>query len=289
MRAMQYVGSTKVVLKSCHRRSSLQEVFDRRIRPAMPSIVPEKYLTPAVTEVPIVQFNVGEGITYVPPNPETRSFGYVKVNAQKFADFTRSEILGLALNLGNPGHHFRKAGFEPVHGGYPAFLTEAHPIANISIMFEPSAFQPYHAFDKGWGLYSELLGAQLKLYNSEARGMIQHHYSHLLDALRAVVDTGIHAAGWTGDKAAAYLMENGNLSEAHARAIVSEAASYPGLLSAAKVGQTVITNVRSEIRKRMGRERFDVRTFHEDVLACKGPLFILLKCVSERRGLPVPN
>jgi uncharacterized protein (DUF885 family) len=122
----------------------------------------------------------------------------------------------------------------------------------------------YSAYGEGWALYTENLGKELGLYTDPYQyfgmlGMEMHR------AIRLVVDTGIHAKGWSREKAIEYSLENEAESEA---SIISEIERYmanPGQALSYKIGQLKIRELRAKAKKELG-DNFDIREFHNQVL-----------------------
>lgn len=122
----------------------------------------------------------------------------------------------------------------------------------------------YSAYGEGWALYTENLGKELGLYTDPYQyfgmlGMEMHR------AIRLVVDTGMHAKGWSREKAIQYSLDNEAESEA---SIISEIERYmanPGQALSYKIGQLKIRELRSKAKKEMG-DKFDIREFHNQVL-----------------------
>ncbi|MDO6744586.1 DUF885 domain-containing protein [Tenacibaculum soleae] len=122
----------------------------------------------------------------------------------------------------------------------------------------------YSAYGEGWALYTENLGKELGLYTDPYQyfgmlGMEMHR------AIRLVVDTGIHAKGWSREKAIQYSLDNEAESEA---SIISEIERYmanPGQALSYKIGQLKIRELRAKAKKELG-EKFDIREFHNQVL-----------------------
>lgn len=122
----------------------------------------------------------------------------------------------------------------------------------------------YSAYGEGWALYTENLGKELGLYTDPYQyfgmlGMEMHR------AIRLVVDTGMHAKGWSREKAIQYSLDNEAESEA---SIISEIERYmanPGQALSYKIGQLKIRELRAKAKKELG-EKFDIREFHNQVL-----------------------
>ena len=125
------------------------------------------------------------------------------------------------------------------------------------------------AFVEGWALYAASLGHDLGLY-TDPYSQFGALNAELLPAARLVVDTGIHAKGWTRDKAIDYLRANTTLGESAIQAEVDRSIAAPAEGIAAKVGQLTILGLRHRAQQKLG-PRFDVRAFHEQVVG-SGPL-----------------
>jgi uncharacterized protein (DUF885 family) len=159
----------------------------------------------------------------------------------------RYEAETLAFHEAVPGHHLQIAIAQELED-LPAFRRLSGPTAYV----------------EGWGLYSERLSAEMGLHS----GDIDRFGIASYDAWRAcrlVVDTGLHALGWSRDRAIGFMVEHTALAENN---IVNEVDRYlamPGQALAYKLGQREILGLRSEARAALG-PRFDIRAFHDAVL-----------------------
>jgi uncharacterized protein (DUF885 family) len=120
------------------------------------------------------------------------------------------------------------------------------------------------AFGEGWALYTERLGTEMGIYETpyEVFGMLSYQAWR---ASRLVVDTGIHAMGWTREQAQAYLRENTALSEHEVTTEVDRYISWPGQALSYYLGQMAIMEARAKAEKALGG-KFDIRAFHDTVL-----------------------
>jgi uncharacterized protein (DUF885 family) len=153
----------------------------------------------------------------------------------------------LLVHEGSPGHHFQ--------------LSIARELRHVPRM---RRFSIVTAYAEGWGLYAETLGRDLGLYTDPYQ-YYGYLSSELWRAIRLVLDTGIHAKGWTLEQAMEYARRNSSESEVSIKSEVERFAAIPGQALAYKIGQMKI----SELRRRAERElggRFDVRAFHRVVL-----------------------
>ncbi|RZA32778.1 MAG: DUF885 family protein [Lysobacteraceae bacterium] len=120
------------------------------------------------------------------------------------------------------------------------------------------------AFGEGWALYAERLGVEMGIYETpyEHFGMLSYQAWR---ASRLVVDTGIHAKGWTREQAQAYLMENTALAKHEVETEVDRYISWPGQALSYYLGQMAIQEARARAEKALG-PKFDIRNFHDTVL-----------------------
>jgi uncharacterized protein (DUF885 family) len=153
----------------------------------------------------------------------------------------------LFLHEGRPGHHFQIS-LAQENEKLPAFQR----------------FGGNTAYVEGWALYSESLGYELGFFTDPYQ-----NYGHLNDeilrAMRLVVDTGIHAMGWSRDQAIKYMLDNSAMSPTDATAEVERYIAIPGQALAYKVGQLTIRRLRSQAERELG-PKFDIRDFHAQVL-----------------------
>ena len=120
------------------------------------------------------------------------------------------------------------------------------------------------AFVEGWGLYSERLADDMGLYSSDLDRIGMLSFDAWRDC-RLVVDTGLHAMGWTRQQAIDYMVQNTVLAENNIANEVDRYLAMPGQALAYKVGQLEILALRDEGRKRLG-DKFDLKKFHDVVL-----------------------
>jgi uncharacterized protein (DUF885 family) len=158
-----------------------------------------------------------------------------------------------------PGHHFQLA-IEIELRGLPRFRTE---IASVK---ESPGLPPLigTGFIEGWGLYAERLADEMGLYATEFErmGMLEQQFGR---ALRLVVDTGLHARGWSREQAIDYMQERWGAPQSFCEREVDRYTVWPAQALAYKVGQREIQRARREVAERMG-DRFDLAVFHDEVL-----------------------
>ena len=152
------------------------------------------------------------------------------------------------------------------------FLHEAIPGHHFQIMIqreneELPRFRRYGgftAYSEGWGLYAESLGKELGAFTDPYQyfGGLN---AELWRSIRLVVDTGIHAKGWTRDQVLEFMYANSAVAEARAVSEAERFMAIPGQALAYKIGQLKIRDIRSNAEARLG-DRFDVKAFHREVL-----------------------
>jgi len=156
-------------------------------------------------------------------------------------------ISALTLHECEPGHSFQMA-FQLEQGEQPKFRRNVY----------------FSGMGEGWGLYSERLGIEMGLYDTPQKDMGRLGYE-MWRATRLVVDTGIHAKGWTKEQAVAFMKDNTTLTDANIDAEVNRYISNPGQALAYKLGELKIRELRARAEKALG-DRFDLRRFHDAVL-----------------------
>ncbi len=152
------------------------------------------------------------------------------------------------------------------------FLHEAIPGHHYQVMLaiENAALPPFQRFGgntayvEGWALYAESLGPSFGLF-ADPYQLYGHYNDEMLRAMRLVVDTGIHALGWSRDQAIDYMLENSAMSRTDATAEVERYIAIPGQALAYKLGQLTIRRLRTEAEQALGTQ-FDPREFHTQVL-----------------------
>ena len=216
----------------------LGEVFD--IRPQAPVIV-----------IP----DPGGGGYYEPPALDGSRPGafYAAQGGQQ----PRYNMASLTYHEAIPGHHFQIALAQET--GLPLFRRNS----------------PFTAYVEGWALYAERLAWEIDLYEGDPYGNLGRLQFELLRAVRLVVDTGIHAKGWTYDEAISYMMETNGYSEGSAQYRISRYIAWPGQATAYMIGMLEILELRQSAMDELG-DQYDIKEFHNVVLTSGAvPLDIL--------------
>jgi uncharacterized protein (DUF885 family) len=187
------------------------------------------------------------GGEYMPGTPDGKRPGVFYVNTYNLKAQPRYGMETLSLHEASPGHHFQISIAEELTG-IPKFRR----------------FNGYVAYAEGWALYAESIGKELGLFTDPLQ-----YYGRLADellrAMRLVVDTGIHAKGWTREQAIRYMLDTSSMAESDVVAEVERYIAVPGQALGYKVGQLAIAELRHEAERALG-PRFDVKAFHRQVL-----------------------
>ncbi len=204
------------------------------------------------------------GAYYYPPTMDGGRPGIYFVNAYDLPSRTYWSAASTTYHEAVPGHHFQIA-LEMELQGLPAFRTLGH-------------WPQGTAYVEGWALYTERVADEAGLFRSEAErfGMLD---SQALRAVRLVVDTGLHAFGWSRQRAFETMVQAG-IHPTDAGIETDRYIAWPGQALAYMTGRREIERLRRERVARDG-DAFDIRRFHDDVLRHgKLPLRILADAVS---------
>jgi uncharacterized protein (DUF885 family) len=169
----------------------------------------------------------------------------------------------IAYHEGLPGHHMQLSIAQELTG-LPTFRTLAG----------------FTAFSEGWGLYAEALAKEIGAYE-DPYSDFGRLTSEIWRAIRLVVDTGLHAKGWTEAEAVEYMQANSAIAAGQIRSEVRRYIVMPGQATAYKIGMIKIQELRARSEATLG-EAFDIREFHDVVLGSGGlPLTLLERRVDE--------
>ncbi|WP_337180432.1 DUF885 domain-containing protein [Sphingopyxis granuli] len=188
--------------------------------------------------------------------PDGSRPGIFFINLRDTGEWPRYTLPTLAYHEGAPGHLFEGA-----------------------LKYEDAALPLYRqtasvtAFGEGWGLYAEQVADELGMYDDDPLGKIGYLASYAFRASRLVVDTGLHAMGWSREQAIDFMVQNSSEAPSAARTEIDRYIVYPGQACSYKIGQTAISRLRDEVS---GRPGYDIKRFHDVVLgAGRIPLAVL--------------
>jgi uncharacterized protein (DUF885 family) len=187
------------------------------------------------------------GASYQAPSADGRRPGIFYINTHNLKAQPKFGLETLSLHEAAPGHHFQIA-IQQELTGLPRFRR----------------FNGYVSYSEGWALYAESIGKELGLFTDPYQwyGRLS---DEMLRAMRLVVDTGLHAKGWSREQAIKYMLDNSSLAESDVIAEVERYIVWPGQALGYKLGQLHISALRAKAQAQL-RASFDVREFHSQVL-----------------------
>lgn len=200
---------------------------------------------------------------YSPPPGDGSRPGTYFANTHEAPRRNRFEAEVIAFHEAVPGHHLERASAAELHD-VPTFQQRGG----------------YMAYSEGWGLYCERLAEEMGLYSSDTMrlGMLS---ADAWRSARLVVDTGIHALGWSRDRALDFFVEHVPMDRSEAAVEIDRYIGMPGQALSYKVGQREIFRLREDARRRLG-DRFRIEAFHTAVLRHGGvPLALLAELVDD--------
>ena len=219
-----------------------------------------------IVETPAASASMAPAAYYLAGSADASSArpGTFYVNTSELPTRRKYECEALALHEAIPGHHTQAA----IQGeaDLPAFRRYCEDRRYFEA---PCRFPFYTGYIEGWVLHCETLGEELGLYKAPSDKMGQLSME-ALRASRLVVDTGMHAFGWSLEKAKKYMLDNTVMGEHDALTEVIRYATWPGQACAYKVGERFIHRLKEKAKKALGDD-FDARDFY-DVVLLAGPV-----------------
>ena len=187
------------------------------------------------------------GASYNSGSPDGSRPGVFYINTYNLKAQPKWGMMTLSLHEAAPGHHFQISIKQELTG-----LPKAQ------------RFGGYTAFAEGWALYSEYLGIEMGLFEDPYQ-LFGKLADEMLRAMRLVVDTGLHAKGWSREQAIEYMLDNSTMAKSDVEAEVERYMALPGQALSYKIGQLKIIELRQLAQQKLG-ERFDIKAFHNQVL-----------------------
>jgi uncharacterized protein (DUF885 family) len=185
---------------------------------------------------------------YYPSTPDGSRPGVYYAHLSDMAAMPKTELEVIAYHEGLPGHHMQIAIAQELEG-VPEFRKQAN----------------FNAYAEGWGLYSEWLAREMPGTYTDPYSEYGRLTSEMWRAIRLVVDTGLHAKGWTQQQAVAYMSENSSIPQAAVEAEIRRYITWPGQATGYKIGMIRIQELRAKAEAQLGDD-FDIRGFHDAVL-----------------------
>jgi uncharacterized protein (DUF885 family) len=187
------------------------------------------------------------GASYQGPSADGKRRGIFYINTHNLKAQPRFGLETLSLHEASPGHHFQIS-IQQELTDLPRFRR----------------FNGYVSYSEGWALYAESIGKELGVFTDPYQwyGRLS---DEMLRAMRLVVDTGLHAKGWTREQAIKYMLDNSSMAESDVTAEVERYIVWPGQALGYKLGQLQISSLRAKAESQLG-QAFDVREFHSQIL-----------------------
>jgi uncharacterized protein (DUF885 family) len=174
--------------------------------------------------------------------------GAFYINLRDTRVWPRFAVPTFVYHEGIPGH---------VYQGAVVLASQTIPLLHRSMGIA--------AYGEGWALYAEQLADEMGLYESEPLGRIGYLQAALYRAVRVVVDTGMHARGWSRERALRYMIDTSGLAPGAAENEIDRYIVWPGQATSYKLGHSEIVRARTAAQAAMGA-RFDLKGFHDVVL-----------------------
>src|SRR5690606_34448770 len=184
---------------------------------------------------------------YYPGAPDGSPPGIFYVHLADMRAMPRPQLEVVAYHEGLPGHHMQISIMQELTG-LPQFRTQSF----------------FTAYVEGWALYAELLAKEMGAYR-DPYADFSRLTTELWRAIRLVLDTGLHAMGWTEEEAVEYFRANSPAAEGQIRSEVRRYIVMPGQATAYKIGMLEILRLRGKAERELG-DRFDLAAFHDAVL-----------------------
>jgi uncharacterized protein (DUF885 family) len=236
-----------------YKPKSAEQILDdfRRYIAQMQPKLPELFgLLPKspVTVEAIPEFQATAATHYMIGTPDGKRPGRVVVATSHHADRSLIDDEAVAYHEGVPGHHMQLSIQQQLEG-LPKFRLHGFG---------------FGAYTEGWALYAEELGKEVGFYQDPVSdyGRLS---SELFRAVRLVVDTGIHAKGWSRDQVVEFMRKSGSVDEPTIQTETDRYISWPAQALSYKLGQLKIRELRERARQELG-PKFDIRKFHDEIL-----------------------
>jgi len=239
-------------LSTKYKATSSEQILDdfrkyvAQMQPKLPDLFTFIPGSPVTVEA-IPDFQAAMATHYQTGTPDGKRPGRIVVATSNFANRTLIDDEATAYHEGIPGHHMQLSVAQQLTG-MPHFRMHGGNSGYV----------------EGWALYSEQLGKEIGFYTDPVSdyGRLS---SELFRAVRLVVDTGIHAQGWSRDQVVDFFRKSGAVDEPTLQAETDRYIAWPAQALSYKLGQLKIRELRERAKKELG-PKFDIRTFHDEVL-----------------------
>lgn len=249
-------------------RAQILAEYDRLLKEVL-GVAPQYFSTIPSTKlevrrVPPASEKGSAGAYYNPAALDGSRPGVFYANLRDPKETPKWSMKTLAYHEGIPGHHFQ--------------IAIAQNLSGLPLIRQQTLFT---AYAEGWALYAELLAKEMGMYKDDPLGDLGRLQAEIFRAARLVVDTGIHAKGWSREKAIEYMVGVTGMAETDVTTEIERYMALPGQACAYKVGQLKILALREKARQALGN-RFDLKAFHKVILENGAvPLTVLERLIDD--------
>lgn len=249
-------------------RAQILAEYDRLLKEVL-GVAPQYFSTIPSTKlevrrVPPASEKGSAGAYYNPAALDGSRPGVFYANLRDPKETPKWSMKTLAYHEGIPGHHFQ--------------IAIAQNLSGLPLIRQQTLFT---AYAEGWALYAELLAKEMGMYKDDPLGDLGRLQAEIFRAARLVVDTGIHAKGWSREKAIEYMVGVTGMAETDVITEIERYMALPGQACAYKVGQLKILALREKARQALGN-RFDLKAFHKVILENGAvPLTVLERLIDD--------
>jgi len=201
-----------------------------------------------VRRVPVLAEAGQPGAYYNPPSLDGSTPGIYYINLRDLSEMTRIDLPTQDFHEAAPGHHFQ--------------MALAQELTDMPLL---RRLMTFNAYGEGWGLYAEELADEQGFHEGHLEGRVGYLRWQLWRAARLVVDTGLHAKGWSRQQAIDYLLQTTGDTIGVIETEVDRYIVWPGQACGYELGRREIVRLRDEARNQLGPD-FDLRGFHDAVL-----------------------
>ncbi len=201
-----------------------------------------------VRRIPVEIQDSAAGGQYTSPAIDGSKPGIYWINLADMKANAKFDLKTLTYHEANPGHHWQIA---------LNLAQEQLPLLQ--------RIAPYNAYAEGWGLYSELVAAEMGMYKNDPFSDLGRLKAELFRSVRLVVDTGLHAKKWTREQAIQYMASTTGTASSDVISEIERYMAWPAQALGYKLGMLKIVELREKARTALG-DKFDIRAFHDMVL-----------------------
>ncbi len=218
-----------------------------------------------VKRVPVATEAGAPGGYYSPGSIDGTRPGMYYINLRDISELPSWTLPTLTYHEAIPGHHLQGTIQQETQG--------------LPVLRKLSSF---NAYVEGWALYAEQLAGEMGMYDADTAGRIGYLHDALFRAVRLVVDTGMHAQGWSREQAITYMMDTAGKAQGEATAEVERYCVWPGQALGYMVGKLEWLKLRDAAKVKPG---FDIKRFHDTGLLCGAVPLDVLGDVYKAAGL----